>query len=154
MRNVELFNLFAARSFALLYEHFPLPKQILPEELAVDADYEGTSRDAAREVAGRTLMWLADTGYITRVGDPSVSQYRFILSPKGFEILDASPFSRIEKKEVSSDKNQVTLGERLIASTKEAVSSASKEEMKDLTKKVIGWGAAAGFAAAKTHFGF
>lgn len=145
MSNVDLFNLFSAQIFALLYEQFPLPKQLSPENLAEEANYSEISNEHARQVAGHTLNWLSKTGYIEKIGE--ITPFRYILSPKGFEILNASPFSGRESK-------AATLGEQLVTSTKEAVSSAGKEELKSLVKSVIGWGVGSGFAGIRNQLGW
>lgn len=63
MSNIDLFHLFACKTLATLYDHFPMFKGISEEDLAQGADLGGVEAGHAREVAGHTLMWLCDTGY-------------------------------------------------------------------------------------------
>jgi hypothetical protein len=161
MSNVDLFELFAARTFAICYEHFPLPKQISPEELSRGADHDGVTIEHARQVAGHTLIWLCETGYLKKLGESP--PFRYVLSPKGFEILNASPFSTPETTKTSapgaeaSAAEKRTLGEQLTASAKEILTSAGKEEAKSLIQQIIGWGVRAGLGATiatlKVHAG-
>jgi hypothetical protein len=74
------------------------------------------------------------------------------LSPKGFEILNASPFSTPAANNSTVPEAKPTLGEQLMASGKEIVTSAGKEELRSLTKQIIGWGAQLGVGAALAAF--
>jgi len=116
--NVELFNGVAGRLFALLYERFPFYADVdinsLGGELVDKDDYDGAWNIS--ELAEATVHWLAAAGYIwlkepQKFGDP----YSAVLSPKGFEVLKASP------QVIDTSK---TLGEKIMELSKDKLSSA------------------------------
>jgi len=135
MSNIDLFHLFAAKTFAILYEKFPVFEAIAPEALV---DQGNEIHQEKREVASATLKWLFEAGYVIRIGESS--PFRYTLSSKGFEILDADPFGK-------SDKQKKSLGEQFITLLKDSATNAVKEEIKLAVKKVIGKGIALGIAA-------
>lgn len=136
MRNVELFNVYAGKAFALLYEAFPLPKAISVEDLVNSVSLDDVAENTARQVAGHTMLWLADTGYVNRLGE--IAPFRYVLSSKGFEVLNTTPFDTEKKPEPP-------LGDQLLAQTKNIVSSAAIDVVKDTVKKALGVGILAGF---------
>ena len=137
MSNLDLFNLLAAKIFALLYERFPVLETISPDDLANQVNRGTRSIEDARLVASHTLNWLSEAGYVQKTGD--VTPFRYVLSPKGFESLNVSL-----KGNLLSFKSSPTIGEQLIISVRKTVSDATKEELKGLVKKVIGLGVALG----------
>jgi len=135
MENIEIFNVYAGRIFALLYASFPIARAIRhadtvnpPERVAeVGTDTEGGKRKM--EIASQTVMWLADTGYlIVRGSDP----IRYVLSPKALEALNAVI-------PVLSPKEQAkTLGDQLTEATKQAGTEAKNKVIGELVGQVIG----------------
>ena len=116
--NVELFNGIAGRLFALLYEKFPFYTDVnvnsLGNELIDKDDYDGVWDMS--ELAEATVHWLAAAGYIWLkepqiFGDP----YTAVLSPKGFEVLKATP------EVIDTSK---TLGEKIMELSKDKLSAA------------------------------
>ena len=142
MKNVELFQLFAAKAFADLYESFPVVATISPRELAKAGNHDLSERDASI-VAEHTLKWLCSTDYLLKQAH---AQFTYVLSPKGFEILNASPFSTPEAR-------RPNLGEQLGNAAKEIGTNVGKEELKSLAKQVIELGVGAAFAGIRAHIG-
>ena len=115
--NVEFFNGIAGRLFALLYEKFPFYSDVdfilLGKDLVDKNDYDGAWNTS--ELAEATVYWLADAGYIWLKEPPEFVDYHTaVLSPKGFEVLKATP-------EVI-DKSK-TLGEKIVELSKDKLSS-------------------------------
>jgi hypothetical protein len=115
--NIELFNGVAGKLFGLLYEKFPFYADVDPASLSedlVDKDnYEGAWE--LSELAEATVKWLAAAGYIwlkepEAFGEP----YSAVLSPKGFEVLKATP------KVIGEGK---TLGEKIMELSKDKLNS-------------------------------
>jgi hypothetical protein len=146
MSNIDLFHHFTAKTFAILYDDFPMLKSIAAEELVQGVDLGDVGVDHAREVAGHTLLWLFETGYVHRKGQNA--PFRFTLSPKGFEVLDASPFPSQEFNQPAIPAVRETMGERLVALTKDTLTSEGKEQLKSLVHAAFGWGMT--YIAAKT----
>lgn len=114
--NIELFNGVAGRLFALLYEKFPFYANVdfntLSNELVNKDDYDG-SWDVS-ELAEATVIWLANAGYIWLKEPESLNApHTAVLSPKGFEVLKATPESIDPSK---------TLGEKIIELSKDKLS--------------------------------
>lgn len=116
--NIELFNGITGRLFALLYEKFPFYSDIdfdsLSSELVEKSDYNG-AWDVS-ELAEATVNWLAEAGYIW-LKEPQAFEdpYTAVLSPKGFEVLKATP------EVIDTTK---TLGENIIELSKDKLGSA------------------------------
>lgn len=87
---------------------------------------------------GTHFLWLYETGYLLRKGE--ITPHRFTLSPKGFEVLDASPFPSQERDQQAVSAVEETMGERLMALTKDTLTSEGKEQVKLLIHRAFGWG--------------
>ena len=101
MENVDCFELYAGRVLGMLYEKFPLPR-----ELTVDLILAGTPEDSLdettrRQIAGHTTIWLTRAGYIERATEDSTGPFRGTLTAKGFECLRALPNSLLAKPAAS-----------------------------------------------------
>ncbi len=146
MKNVELFQLFAAKAFADLYESFPVSTTIQPQELAKAVAHGDITERDARIVAEHTLKWLCNTDYLLK--EPH-APFTYVLSARGFEILNASPFPKplADKPTSTPEIRKQNLGERFVA----AVADAGTEELKSLTKHALEWGLWAAIAGAKAH---
>lgn len=115
--NIELFNGVAGRLFALLYEKFPFYTDVDASSLTVELvaeDNYGEALDMS-DLAEAAIKWLAAAGYIwlkepTEFGGP----YSAVLSPKGFEVLKATPQAIGEGK---------ALGEKIIELSKDKLNS-------------------------------
>lgn len=82
---------------------------------------------------------------------------RYTLAPKGFEVLDASPFPTREADQPPAAKlKEPTLGEQMMglakdltSGAKEGVKEEAKEGMKKLVHVAIGGGLAYAYGAAR-----
>ena len=115
MSNIESFNRCTALIFSDLYRAFPFRKEIsldsLPEGIFSDIsedEYDGTFDRLI--ILGKTGKWLYEAGYIWAEEVTETTIVGAILSPKGLEVLKATPES-ISTKE--------TLGERMGTLVKE-----------------------------------
>ena len=112
MRNIDLFNEYAARILGQLYEKFPVKDDLdvrsitghtdVNEWGAICAPDGRESKEA--QVAYATIEWLADTGYI-RADD---RRYPFgfarcVLTAEGLRLLEATPES-VQITETAGDK--------------------------------------------------
>ncbi len=117
--NIDLFDDYVAKIFSKLYENFPKPIYLSPDEL--------TEKEEDRVFCRCTLEWLEEAGYIwcpTKI-DMGVDA---VLSSKGLEALKAIPES-LEGKH--------SIGEGLVNSVKEG----AKETAKILVKEGLSIGA-------------
>jgi hypothetical protein len=115
--NIELFNGVAGRLFAILYERFPFYTDVeassLSSELVDKDDYDG-AWDVS-DLADATVKWLAAAGYIwLKEPEQFGDGYSAVLSPKGFEVLKATP------KVIGEGK---TLGEKIKELSKDKLNS-------------------------------
>ena len=81
----------------------------------------------ASNFVGHTLVWLSDNGFIDRRGE--VSPFRYVLTPKSLERLNAVPSTLLAKKAETGDKS---LGEALKSTTAELAKEVGKETTKEL----------------------
>lgn len=104
--NIEKFNEIAAKTFAILYEEFPVPRPLhFGEDFQVSnyqafADSPESHRDVRNEVRFLewSIIWLKDAGYISyKDNSPFVGFSGVVLTAKGFEVLNAVPESLTKK---------------------------------------------------------
>jgi hypothetical protein len=126
MSDADLFELLAAKAFAICYEHFPVLTTISPEDLGTAVDPDDASGGRARFVAGHTLRWLSDNGYLQRVG--AIGPFRYTLTSKVTHILDTPP----------SRPGEETLGMRLKNAAKDITIGAAKDQAKALVGHILG----------------
>jgi hypothetical protein len=130
--NVELFNGIAGRLFALLYEKFPFYTEIdigsLSTELVDKDDYDGAWNMSA--LAEATVKWLAAAGHIwLKEPEGFGAPYTAVLSPKGFEVLKATPKAIGEGKALGEKIKELSK-EKLSASLTKLVELAISEGFK------------------------
>lgn len=103
--NIEQFDEYAARIFALLYEAFPVPRDIDALELSgrPDVDENGMPQEEA-EIAISTLHWLREAGYVWYENETGYGALNVVLSAKGLELLKVVP---------ASLEGKTSIGERL-----------------------------------------
>ncbi|MFA7597221.1 MAG: hypothetical protein WCY92_12790 [Novosphingobium sp.] len=126
MKNIELFNEYAAAIFATLYERFPVKQSLDAREICghhtVD-DFGGVVDDSGRpsrafDIALSTVEWLGDNGFIA-LGDRHNFGFRdVVLTAKGLETLNARPDSLGGKE---------SFGERILRLLREGSIEVAKE---------------------------
>src|SRR5208283_5909464 len=91
MENVEYFEQMAGKALAIAYKAFPLPKEIPASDLARSVEADRISEHDRQQIAGHTLKWLVDAGYLQRTVKDQVGNFRGTLTTKGLECLRALP---------------------------------------------------------------
>lgn len=147
MRIVELFEVYAGKTFARLYERFPLSTEIKVEELVQGVEAGDFDKNAQMNIAGHTLMWLQSAGYLEPVRkDETHPPFRGTLTAKGFECLQALPLPRTEGQQsqaVPAVPSQVKgLGSQLVEAIGEGTKAAATDTVKTLVGKVLAHGIA------------
>lgn len=133
MANVERFNLVTGLVFGKLYESFPIPRNITLQEIydgLPDAgDDEGYANDLLRIIPA-TMVWLHDNGYFIAQSLQKIDgeAIEAVLTPKGFEVLNAVP-NQLKPKE--------TVGDAIINLAKETAKSGFKSAMAELGKTAV-----------------
>ncbi len=134
MNHIESFNRCAALIFDELYRSFPIRKQIssnsLPEGIFSDLSDEDYVEAVKRKIIfERTGKWLVEADYIwaERVTESTI--FGAVLSPKGLEVLKASP---------DSISTEHSLGERM----GELVQQGSYSLLSKVVDKVLSIGVA------------
>jgi len=136
MENIEIFNVYAGRIFARLYEAFPIARLISnadtvnPPGRAAEVRTEGEEWTRRLEIAAGTVQWLADTGYLIVRNASDIDRY--VLSPKALEALNASVAV------LSAKKQPKTLGEQLTEATKQVGTEAKNKAIGEIVGQVIG----------------
>jgi hypothetical protein len=137
--NIERFNQYAGHFLAKLYESFPQPctldcvEAVKGTELAEpinDKLLQEATTDPEVRFCSDALKWLLSTGYFT--GDQRlhcVQVARAVLTPKGFEALNAVP---------DALRASAPLGERLSHLAAEGSKEATKAAIGEVVGQVIG----------------
>ena len=143
--NIDRFNQYAGFFLARLYESFPVPVDLdcheavyhrpllgTPGEGSIsDKELQRASCDAEVAFAAHTLKWLSETGYFKaeyfRLHD--VQAIRVVLTPKGFEALNAAPASLTRSG---------PLGQQLSDLSKSAANEAGKAAIGEIVGQIIG----------------
>ncbi|GKQ95995.1 hypothetical protein [Aeromonas hydrophila] len=136
--NIEQFDEIAGKTFAMLYESFPIPIDLpLREYTGVEGVYanqeENELTHQARLVMS-TLEWLQESGYVRAKVQHDFGLNRCVLTAKGLETLKVIP-----------DSLTAPLGERL----KDAVKQGGWEITRTLVSQVLSVGATIGINALK-----
>ena len=111
MRNIELFDEYAARVLAELYAEFPTKTYL---DACALSGHEGSdvygrvvnkNGDPSKEfeIAYSTLQWLWETGYIRADGLDNRGLTQSVLSPMGLAVLKSTP-SSLTVEETTGDK--------------------------------------------------
>lgn len=137
MKNIELFDEYAARIFADLYQAFPVRSNLDACKLSGHGDTDEYGRvldergepSKSFEIARATIEWLRDTGYV-RGGEMNVrGMSQAVLTPMGLAVLKAAPVSL---------KAEETTGDRL----SRLVRDGSYDAAKDILKSALTSGSA------------
>ncbi|OLF53803.1 hypothetical protein [Pseudomonas chlororaphis] len=140
--NIERFNILVGAIFAKLYESFPVPLALdssgFVNELIIGERAPGEENMLRREDGVfllATITWLGNHGYI-RHG---------ILHPNGgLEcVLTAQTLSVLSAVPESLEVKGPSMGEQLVTSAKEGMTSKVKELASDFLNKAVTYGAKA-----------
>lgn len=131
-KNIQLFDEYAGQIFAHLYQSFPVPTSVMPQDFIScgsiglqNNEFAHTGEDAKIFLA--TAKWLVMSGYITCNGENFSYVRDAVLTAKGLEILKSTP---------SSIKGGPSLGDRLATAAKED----GREALRSVTAEVLGLG--------------
>jgi hypothetical protein len=120
--NIERFDEIAGKAFGLLYESFPVPRNIMIRHLT-QKDSAINENDFTEEEGYfiiASLQWLINSGYITAARPGSIMGFSdVVLTAKSLEVMKAIP-----------DSLQTPLGERLV--------EAAKGEGRELFRSLVG----------------
>lgn len=135
--NIERFNIITAKTFAMLYQSFPVPRDLLmgpdfdiPHLMEIPHDFKNNYVSEKEDIlfVQSTIYWLHDAGYIEAKSYTYPFGFRdVVLTAKGLETLKAIPSS------LSSDK---TAGELVL----DAVKSGASDSMSDAVKFILAKG--------------
>lgn len=94
MKNIELFDLYAGKVLAKLYESFPLKIDIdVCEMLGLEIDQESLDIPKECDIFNDTVEWLKQSGFIYYDQKFPYAYSRVVLSAVGLETLKATPQS-------------------------------------------------------------
>ncbi len=120
--NIDLFNQYTAKIFAMLYEPFPVTLWIrdgfISGRVVRPGVFDESVTDEQVEIAGYTLKWLIEAGYITCSRFDANSAHDATLSAKGLELMKLVPSSLEKKKSV---------GDSLLTIVKDGSSDGGKK---------------------------
>jgi hypothetical protein len=130
--NIELFDEFAGKIFARLYENFPIPidlnsKDFLPPTIREGGDVDSDGRLHHIRFFYATTQWLASAGYTNSPDKKNSYSNDVVLTAKGLEVLKGSP---------SSLNAGPSIGEQLVEAAKEE----GKDTLKNLVKEALSLG--------------
>ncbi len=127
MKNIEIFDVFAAQIFIDLYESFPVPTGLDWREHGARA---GLTKDMQevhlKRVFHGTRDWLKHTGYIDA---PQPHPPEYILTAKGFAALNMPLPESLQGKE--------SFGQRLASLAQRAGTETGRAAMSEVGKQVI-----------------
>ncbi|MBJ7590203.1 hypothetical protein [Aeromonas veronii] len=129
--NIEQFDEIAGKTFAMLYEAFPIPIELPLEEYTVHgsaSEDRGDGVEAMTEEASLIMAswsWLVEADYIDANVQDDIGLKEAVLSAKGISILKsmALPYT-------------LTLGYRLTT----AIAEGDQDQIRTLASMAIGFG--------------
>ena len=129
--NIEQFDMIAGKTFAALYQAFPMPIDIALEEYTVHgsaSEDRGDGIEAMTEEASLIMAswsWLVEADYIDANVQDDIGLKEAVLSAKGISILKsmALPYT-------------LTLGYRLTA----AIDEGDQDKVRTFASMAIGFG--------------
>ena len=134
MINIELFDTYTAEIFTILYENFPVSKDIKTHEIVKSVKTDPETSDRNLQICSSTMHWLRDSGMVSvyapskktfSTSDDVGIDYLFtcvVLTAKGLEILKQTP--------KSVQRGGASLGEE--------ISSAVKKGMREEASELVG----------------
>lgn len=126
MKNIDLFDEYAAAVFAALYERFPVKQSLDARQICghmVVDDFGVVVDDAGRpskafDIALSTIEWLGDNGFVSFEKRQNFGFGNVVLTAKGLETLNAKPESLGGKE---------SFGERILRLMREGSTEFAKE---------------------------
>lgn len=119
--NIELFNQYTAKIFTELYESFPVPMWLVDVRLSggkfIENERGFEEPDFETKIAGSTILWLVEAGFINASETDARSAYNATLSAKGLELMKLVP---------SSIDSKMSVGDNLLKILKEGSVDAAK----------------------------
>lgn len=132
MRNVDLFEDYAAQILARLFDQFPVKVALDARELCGDRgtdDFGGVIDEQGRpsrrfDIAMATIEWLADNGHI-RIGDRGAFGFQgAVLTAAGLQVL---------KKPAGAITGTESVGARIVRFVREGSLAMAREAVKAAT---------------------
>ncbi|WP_261431822.1 hypothetical protein [Serratia quinivorans] len=143
--NLELFNETVGKTFAFLYENFPVERSISLEKLLElkclkigSADFEEAEKK--RDICYYSIKWLIDAGYISAEPRPYSGFADAVLTVRGVELL------KIRPKALSD-----TFGDSLLKLSKSGIMGGVKNSLSGLTSTMLTAGATISYHMAMVH---
>lgn len=125
LSNIEQFDEIVGKAFALLYESFPMPRELMYGQVIESDDLAEADDAKSAAFFMASIQWLIDTGYLSAKELQQIGFSGAVLTAKGLEALKALP-----------DSLQGPIGARLI----EAAKTDGREVMRSLTGQALGFG--------------
>lgn len=133
MANIDLFDEFAAKAFAKLYEEFPRKIYLDAREFSGDSAEDDFGRildergepSKRFELAKATIEWLIANGYISSSAIHDWGARESVLTPSGLQVLNVAPDSLTPN---------VTLGEKIVRNVRSGSWALAKEAAKTAIK--------------------
>lgn len=142
--NIEVFNQVAARTFVMLYEAFPAPRNLEPALIGLDVVLsekyppDGTHHEALVSSVWSAIQYLIDESYIRldpNSRDLSVAGYAgAVLTSKGFALLQKTPES------VDPNVDRRSFFDRLKDVTTSGVKASAPEAVGAIIARLLGAG--------------
>jgi hypothetical protein len=127
--NIDLFRFYAGATFGLLYESFPISRNLTHSELIGSCGNDERSRH--EQIIIETWRWLMDTGYLRQIPDTGA----FDLTLKSFDALTI----------LDGPDETACRGAKLAQFTKQVGRHAVSETVAEIVAKVLGSGAIAAY---------
>jgi hypothetical protein len=124
LRNVDLFNVFAADLLTRLYTNFPIPQDFSFDQFSWDAIFPSEDTDRLTGVWIAAVRWLVNEGVIRSEHQDSVGSFKgVVLASSGFRALLLG----------GGRYNTNNLGEALSI----AIGSVNTESGKDRVREIV-----------------
>ena len=131
--NIALFDEYAAKILATLYESFPVPVFLNAMDIAEDKEIDefgvplnaNGQRSKHFDVALSTIEWLSQTGFIYTNDRAQYGYDRCVLTANGLEILQSAP---------ESIQGKTPLGEKIITAIRTGALSIAIDASKTALK--------------------
>lgn len=134
-KNIDVFNHIVLHVLIKLYDSFPNPIDLDSDQIGLDARPNENDKSElwkSMTIAGHTLDWLEQEGFITVESKPVMRSLYFgdaRLTLKGLTLLGYTPDSAVD---INSKKGM------LIEKAKEVFSKAAEQSATDVVGKLFG----------------